>query len=334
MKVAMLEGPNRLHLREVPRPVAGEYEALCELPFGTICAGTDSHIVQGQFPWINPYPTVLGHESVGRVLEVGARVRTYKAGDLITRVGTPAAPDGSYSVTWGGFAEYGIARDHEAMRADGVPDKQWSGYRVNQVLPAGFDPAAAPMMVTWRETLSYATRLGLSSAKRVLVIGSGGNGLAFVAHARHMGASTVACVGAADREAATRQAGANAYFDYRAGGVTGDYDVIIDAVGKTGGLDQVLGLLAPGGTLGLYGLDDIGKCPVNVSRARGSFTFYNGGYDEAETHRRVVELVQGGQLDARLWLDMAHPWPLSAIGEALEAVRLRRQIKPLIRLRE
>ncbi len=332
MKAAIVEGKGVLRIRDIPVPQAGDYEALCHILYGAICAGTDTHIVDGVFPWIGKLPTVLGHESIGRVIQIGAAVRSFRVGDLVTRVGTKAAKDGSFSVTWGGFAEYGVAEDHVAMQTDGVPLAQpWSA-GIHQVVPADISPAAAPMIITWRETLSYVTRMGLPQARSVLVIGSGGNGLAFIAHAKHLGVARIACIGAGTRAATTCRAGATEYYDYRTAGPAGDFDFIIDAVGKTGSLDKYLPLLAPGGTLGLYGLDDIGNCPVNPSRARGSFTFYNGGYSEAEAHERVIALIRSGQLDARLWFDLDRPYRLAHIHDAFAAIRQRQTIKALIQM--
>jgi threonine dehydrogenase-like Zn-dependent dehydrogenase len=339
MKAAVVEGPDRLVVRDLPQPKMGEYDALCEILYGAMCSGTDSHIVAGSFPWISPLPTVLGHESIARVLKVGPKVRNLKVGDLVTRVGT--TPVGDCSVTWGGFAEFGIARDWRACQADGVPADQWAGSRVQQTLPAGADPAAATMVITWRETCSYANRIGVAAGKSVLVIGSGGNGLAYVAHAANAGCRPVAMIGAADREANARRAGASHYFDYRAADAAAaakaacpaGFDLVIDAVGKVGLADLGLSLLASGGTIGVYGIDDIGKVRLNPDAARGTFTFSKAGYDEPETHDQIVALVRAGKLDASIWLDLAHPFPLDAIADALAATRARKVVKALVRIR-
>ena len=124
MKAAVVERPHDLVVRDLSDPEPGPYDALCRMLYGATCAGTDRHIIKGRFPFpCIDYPTILGHESIGRVVEVGAKVRNYKAGDLITRVGAPAI-DG-VNISWGGFAELGIARDHAAMQADGIAADEW-----------------------------------------------------------------------------------------------------------------------------------------------------------------------------------------------------------------
>jgi L-iditol 2-dehydrogenase len=339
MKAAVVEKPGVLRIRQVPDPAPGDYDALCELLYGATCTGTDTHIIRGEFPFPIAYPVILGHESVGRVVKVGRKVRGFRVGDLVTRVGSP--PAGGVDVAWGGYAEMGIARDHWAMQADGLPASEWSSFRVNQVLPAGVDERAAPMFTTWRETLSYLLRMGVGEGSRVLVTGSGGNGLSFAAHAVNLGASSVWMVGAARAESRSRALRVTGFMDYRrddcvealrAGCPTG-FDFIIDAVGKAGQADKLLPLLAAGGKIGIYGLDDYAAVKLTPRLARGSFTVWNGGYDEAETHQRVSELVLQGRLDARAWYDPERAWPLDDIMDAFRDLWNRAAVKALIRLK-
>lgn len=343
MKAAMIERPGTLVVQEIPLPQVGEYDAFCQLLYGATCSGTDQHLIAGRFPWPVRYPTVLGHESIGRVVRVGPRVRHLQPGDLVTRVGTVPSPDGAFSVNWGGFAQFGIARDHWAMREDGLPEETWRPFGIHQVLPPGMDPAAATLIITWRETLSYVSRMGIGAGANVLVIGSGGNGLSFVAHASNLGAQSVVMIGNARRQEVGLSAGATGYLDYRAPDLlsalsarsemaAGGFDFIIDAVGQVGALDSVLSLLKLGGTIGIYGIDDYGRCQIHPQRARGTFTYYNGGYEEAEAHDRVLSMVQDGRLKADLWLDLEHPFALEEIQKAIAAVRDRKLVKSLVRL--
>jgi len=340
MKAAVVERPGCLVVRDVPDPDVGPYDALCRLEYGATCTGTDQHLIDNTFPFGVSYPTILGHESVGRVLEVGPQVRYLQKGDLITRVGAPPDPDGAYAVHWGGFAEWGVARDHRAMLEDGCAREQWAGYRVNRVVPPEVDPREAPLLTTWRETFSFITRMGMQPGKRVLVIGSGGNGLSFAAHAHNLGSSCVAMVGSAGRDPAARAVGVHAYFDYRAPALheavhdaaPQGFDLIIDAVGRAGVLDAALGHTVNGGRVAVYGIDDYGSCVLNPTHARGTFTVYQGGYDEAETHEAVLAFVRQGRLDARVWLDPDHPFPLARIHEAFTAVAERRCVKALVAL--
>jgi len=344
MKAAIVVKPGVLEVRDIPMPEVGEYDVLCQLLYGAVCTGTDSHILRGTFPFSLNYPAVLGHESIGRAVRLGPKVRNIKTGDLITRVGTPPPPDKSCDIAWGGFAEYGIAKDYRAMRDDGWPRSDWDAYRVCQVLPPDMDPRAATMVITWRETLSYITRMGIGLATAgaaVLVLGSGGNALSFVAHARNLGAGAIVMIGSKNRFQAGAAAGATCldYHDTDAQlmeacdrAVPGGFHFVIDVVGRKGQIDRVLPLVRSGGTIGIYGIDEFFSVSLNPRRARGTFTFYNGHYDEEETHERVMAFVKSGALDPAIWLDMENPFDFDNICEAFQAVAARTVVKPLVRL--
>lgn len=335
MKAAVVEKPGQIVVRDVPEPSFGDYEARCELLYGSVCAGTDTHLYHHHAPfcyWVN-LPFILGHESVGKVTAVGSKVRNLKVGDLVTRVGSP----GVEGVTsgWGGFAEVGVASDWQAMKDDGVAG--WQDKTVQQVLPADVDPAAATLFITWRETLSYVQRMGISKGVTLLVIGSGGNGLAFAAHAKNLGATTIAMVGSANREEDARRAGVTEFFDYKnddcwskVEAVLPDgFDFVIDSVGRAEMTAAGQARLKAGGTIGIYGLDEAGKITLSPGK---TFTFYNGGYDEAEAHKGVLEFYREGKLDPSIWHNLPKIFNLEEIGEALAAVADRSAIKPLIKL--
>jgi threonine dehydrogenase-like Zn-dependent dehydrogenase len=337
MKAAVVESPGKLVIRDLPQPAMGPYEARCKMLFGSVCAGTDTHLLHFHPPfcyWMKP-PYILGHESVGRIVEVGPKVRNYKPGDVITRVGCPAV--GDVTSGWGGFAQEGIATDWRAMQEDGL--EGWADKTVQQVLPPDIDPAVGTLFITWRETLSYTTRMGIGPGANVLVMGSGGNGLAFAAHARNRGAARVALVGAANRAGEAKWAGVTDYFDYKAEdcwkkvqeSVPGGYDFVIDAVGKAAMTAQGQKCLRAGGTIGIYGMDEAGQIKLDAGR---SFTFFAVSYDEGEAHEAVLSFYRAGKLNPAAWQDRKRVFTLADLGQALEAVRTRTLVKPLVKLND
>ena len=338
MKAAVVEDRDRLTVRDVPTPVPGEYEALCEILFGAMCTGTDTHLLHRDPPYCNwmKFPMIIGHESVGRVVEVGGKVRNIKPGDLVTRVGTPAV--GNFDVGWGGFAEYGIAVDWRAMADDGAPEDAWRQATVNRVLPPDIDPAAATMFITWRETLSYITRMGMG--ENVAVVGSGGNGLSFAAHAVNSGAATVVMVGSPARKSHSERIGCHGFVDYKSteakdaalSSTPSGFDCVVDAVGNPESAALALSLVKDGGRLGIYGLDGAGRVSLDPNGGIGTYTIYNGGYAEGETHEEIVSYYEKGKLDASVWLNLESPFPLAAIAHAFEAGRSRRIVKPLVKI--
>jgi threonine dehydrogenase-like Zn-dependent dehydrogenase len=339
MKAAVVEQAGRLTVRDVPEPDIDDYDVLCEILYGSICSGTDRHIIAGDLPFTDAFPTILGHESIGRAIKCGSKVRYIEPGDMITRVGTPAV--GDCTSTWGGFAEYGLAKDYRAARDDEIPAEQWETGRRNQVLPEGMDPAIATLFITWRETLSYANRIGFTEGKSILVVGSGGNGLSFITHASNASARERVMIGTPRRRDLAIRAGVSKFIDYksttlleqaRAASPDG-YDIVIDSLGRAGSGDFCISLMKDHGTLGVYGVDDHEDYTVSPNKTRATFSIYGGFYDEPETHNQVLQLYSDGELNPSIWLDTNAAFPLDDIELAIKAAESGAQVKPLIKIR-
>lgn len=339
MKAAVVREIGVLEVWEIPLPPVGPYDVLCRMCFGSTCAGTDIHLTDGKHPFPVQYPTILGHESVGRVVEVGSKVRNFKVGDLVSRVGYPADVLGGLSSNWGGFAEYGIAKDHWQMQRDGVPQVEWDRNRVNQIIHPEIDERTAPMIITWRETLSYLKRIGVTSNTHLLLVGSGANALAFAAHACNMN-TAVTVVGSPKREAIFSTLPIQQYIDYHSEDLKeaiyqsghSEYDILLDAVGENRTVNQLLPLIKRDGILGVYGWNNRKNYGINPFYVTDNLRFYAGGYDEEETNSEVQAMILRGQLQASLWYDCAHPIPLEHIETAYQSLRKHEALKYLIQL--
>ena len=83
--------PGTARLEEIPEPDARDGSVLVEAVAVGVC-GTDIEIVEGKYGWAPPGKTrlVLGHESLGRVVDPGPR-SGFRKGDLV--VGIVRRPD-------------------------------------------------------------------------------------------------------------------------------------------------------------------------------------------------------------------------------------------------
>ena len=82
MKALVYHGPGERAWEFVPDPAILEpTDAIVRIDSSTIC-GTDLHILKGDVPEVKP-GTILGHEAVGTVVEVGAAVTTVAPGDRV-----------------------------------------------------------------------------------------------------------------------------------------------------------------------------------------------------------------------------------------------------------
>jgi alcohol dehydrogenase len=82
MKALVYHGPGQRSWDEVPDPAIQEpTDAIVRIDSSTIC-GTDLHILRGDVPEVLP-GTILGHEAVGTITELGSAVTTLEVGDRV-----------------------------------------------------------------------------------------------------------------------------------------------------------------------------------------------------------------------------------------------------------
>ena len=82
MKAVVFHGVGDIRLDDVPEPkIEQPTDAIVRLTASAIC-GTDLHLVRGTMPGMES-GTILGHEGVGIIEEVGSSVRDFKVGDRV-----------------------------------------------------------------------------------------------------------------------------------------------------------------------------------------------------------------------------------------------------------
>ena len=349
MKAGVVESPGEIIAKEVPEPVLEQYDCLCEGLYCSTCSGTDLHLLMGEpMPFDYTFPTIIGHEAIGRIIETGPGVRNFKVGDIVTRLfNRPAA---GIEINWGGFAERGLITDYAAQKEAGALEEPGESggpkilpeisYTAHRILPSDFDPAASTIIITLRETLSFISRIGAPAGGRVLIAGSGGNGLAFANHAVNMQASKVVMIGGSSRREDALKVGVTDYLQYDRDNLIDaahqqgldEFDLIIDAVGKVGLLNKLLELLKAGGVVTTYGVDDFGKISIEPECARGTFTYANYSYHDGEAHEQTIELVKKKLLRPEDYCDLNQIFELDEIADAFEAIRNRQMVKAVVKL--
>jgi threonine dehydrogenase-like Zn-dependent dehydrogenase len=82
MKAVVFQGVGDIRLQEMPEPrIENPSDAIVRITASAIC-GTDLHLVRGTVPGMEP-GTILGHEAVGVVEELGTAVRNFDIGDRV-----------------------------------------------------------------------------------------------------------------------------------------------------------------------------------------------------------------------------------------------------------
>lgn len=95
MKAIVFHGIGDIRLDNVKEPkIKDSQDAIVKISSSAIC-GTDLHIVRGSLPGMKP-GTIMGHEGVGIIEEIGKEVRNLKVGDRVVIPSTIACGYCSY----------------------------------------------------------------------------------------------------------------------------------------------------------------------------------------------------------------------------------------------
>lgn len=114
-------------LEDIPEPDLGDGAILVEAVAVGVC-GTDAEIVEGKYGWAPPGKTrlVLGHESLGRVIDPGPD-KGLKKGDLV--VGIVRRPDDvpcpSCAVGEWDMCQNGLYTERGIKQIDGFMSERW-----------------------------------------------------------------------------------------------------------------------------------------------------------------------------------------------------------------
>jgi threonine dehydrogenase-like Zn-dependent dehydrogenase len=95
MRAVVYRGVGDIRLENVPEPrIQKPNDAIVRLTASAIC-GTDLHMIRGTMPGMQS-GTVLGHEGVGVVEEIGSAVRNFRVGDRVVVPSTIGCGNCSY----------------------------------------------------------------------------------------------------------------------------------------------------------------------------------------------------------------------------------------------
>lgn len=324
MRGLFITGINQVDILELPVPEPGPFEALVHIRACGICNSTDWKLIHGEF-CPGSYPALLGHESIGEVVEVGPGVTSFKVGDLVLRPGVPdrAIPFEGGRSLWGGFAEYGLVQDAWAARGaayNAFPHPQ-------QVVPAGIPPEHAIALITLKETMSCLRSTDVQPGMSLGILGTGPVGEALAACASLSGVERIVVFGRRS-ELAERflAAGATAYLvdDRDLHTVGGPLDRVIEAVGSRSALSRALAACSHEGRVNVYGVAP-GSEPY-LPGDLGDPRAYVGKVAEAEEHDLALALVAAGRLVPREWVDCVLPFDQFQHGFELVAARRARKV--------
>jgi len=337
MKAILVTEPNILTVvDDLPQPEPGPYQALVRIEACSICNSTDRKIMERHFVSQIPLPLVLGHESVGPIVALGKKVRSFEIGQRVLRPGAAYPSELGIASAWGGMAAYGLVTDLASWQEDHPGERPGGNWGAHQIVPSEIAPVEATALITLKETLSASRAAGIGPHTRCAIIGTGPVAQSFALWARHLGAPIVAVYGRRTAWAETFvRLGVDAYvvgdriWPGSASALPERYDRVIEAVGSSEALQRALALVAPDGQVGNYGVaPDNDVMPPIVQAAYTAGTLVNLPVREQDTHNEVLGLVRAGKIRLADWI--SHTMPLERVHEGFRLLAERKATKVVL----
>jgi propanol-preferring alcohol dehydrogenase len=305
---------NTLRAVVLPRPEVGPEQVLIRVHACAVCR-TDLHVVDGELP--DPkLPLIPGHQVVGTVEEVGARVEWFAPGD---RVGVP----------WLGHTD-GECRYCLSGRENLCDDARFTGYQIDGgyaeyasaegsfclPIPEGYsDLQAAPLLCAG--LIGYRSLRMTGDAERLGLYGFGTSAHIIVQVAVHQGRKVFAFTRDGDEE------GQDFARELGAVWAGGSYEAPPEE------LDAAI-IFAPVGALVPVALRAVAKGGVVVCAGIHMSDIPSFPYEILWGERAVRSVANLTRRDGEEFLALApevpvrtevHPFPLEEANEALEALR-------------
>jgi threonine dehydrogenase-like Zn-dependent dehydrogenase len=267
--------PETVRLEDIPEPDARGGSVLVEAIAVGVC-GTDVEIVEGKYGWAPQGKTrlVLGHESLGRVMDPGS-YGSLKKGDLVAGIVRRPDPEpcpncavGEWDMCRNGkYSERGI------KEIDGFMSERW---RIEPEYAVKIDPSLGFLGVllepttvvtkAWEQVLAVGHR-AFWEPHTVLVTGAGPIGLlaALVGKQKGLDIHVLDRVESGTKPDLVRALGAT-YHSGTVADVGFEPDVIVECTGVGQVISDAITAVAPGGVVGLTGVGSGGRT-VGLSTA-------------------------------------------------------------------
>lgn len=230
MRAAVVDGIGaRWNIRDISRPEPKAGEVLIKIHASGICY-TDVHLTQGTIGAGQlRFPSVLGHEPAGEIVEIGDGVKSRRVGD---RVGVAWHQSSCGRCEWclRGKGLFCMEQVVTGMQRNGShAEFMIANADATMLLPAGISyEQAAPIFCAGFTVWSGLRFAFPKPHERIAVVGIGGLGHLAIQYSKAAGFETIAVTRSGDKESTIRELGAD--------------EVVADGEGlrNAGGADVIL----------------------------------------------------------------------------------------------
>lgn len=341
MKAVVLAGPGDIQVRDLPDPRLTEPgDAIVRVTTTAIC-GADLFPFHGHVPGFE-HDTILGHEFVGVVEEVGSAVSSVAPGDRVVSTSTIScgrcahcrAGRPSQCAERALFGYSGVYRQLHGGQAERV--RIPGADRCLGVVPPDVSDEAAVFVADMLPTgYSAVRRADLTLGDVAVVVGCGTVGLMAILFARRLARLVIAVDGIAARRELAAHFGALAVapdaardaIDAATDGLGADG--VIEAAGSAGALTAAITFARGRGTVSVVGAHFEPDYPLDNGRMfERELTLRVTWGDAFNDRERLLGLLAAGEVDPTPAI--SHRFPLSGAAEAYRVFDARDAIKVLL----
>lgn len=334
MQAIVFHGPGHWALEEFPRPkIQSADDVLLRVDRVSIC-GTDIHILADPPGHPATPGSILGHEYVATVTDIGDAVSNVRPGDRVVidpnitcglceycRKGLTNVCENMTSLgifRHGGLAEFNLA-----------PAKAL--HKIRFEVPPERACLAEPLACVWHAF----EKTQILPGETVAILGAGPIGLLFLMLFKSAGAGKVYVIEPTEfRRNTAKLLGADGVFDPGNEDPAAEVksatrigvDVAVDAAGSL--LPETLELVRRGGRVILFGVNQHAERSLNqyaITRYEASIL---GSYIQRTAFPKVVRILEAGLLPVEKLI--THRLRLNEVGVALEAMRVGEAIKAVV----
>ncbi|HHU49487.1 MAG: alcohol dehydrogenase catalytic domain-containing protein [Caldicoprobacterales bacterium] len=334
MRAAVFEGNGVLEIKEVDKPVITKPDdVIVEVETCSIC-GTDVHIMSVPPGYIAAPGTILGHELVGKVVEVGDRVTSLKVGDrVVTNPNDYCGVCKYCQKNLPNLCEHIIPMGIEADGgfAEYVRVSEKVAHKISDDLPAEIAAFAEPLACL----INGVNKIPVKPADSVLVMGAGVIGLLFTQIMKACGASPIIVSEPAPmRREFAKKCGADFVIDpftenleefvLDKTGIGVDY--AIDVVGSQ--MWTGIKAVRKGGKVLLFGFDGKAKLSFEQYHITNREISILGTWLANASFPQAVKILESGMLNLEPLI--THKLPLEKTAEGIEILGKGEGIEVLI----
>lgn len=326
---------------DIPVPELGPYDCLCRVHACGFCSGTDFGIIHGKATAAQAFlgfPTVLGHEGAGEVIEVGEKVRHIQLGDRFIHPNLRPNVGNGYTKTYGGMAQFGLVCDQQAMVEDGIcKETEVPFYKKQGRFSNKIDFIDGAILLSLCECHSAAKNFGVKQGDNVLFYGAGPMGTGLALFMKLLGAAKVTVIDAVDErlENSVRVAGTDRTINFKKSNVAeeiGDerFDLVVDAVGSSSIVLEGSQYLKKGGVLCSLGVLKAGDTVLDVSKLQSNTRLHmlNFPYGEYDVLPETVEMIERGAVNPKDFY--SHVVPFTEIDKAMHLIETKEAFKVIL----